>query len=274
MCDCLQKSADILTIVGFVLALVVAFLAFKGFTWAQGRAWLRREVLLRFLGFILPGRKYITLKSGLLSAIPQDRLYKDFDPNKVICEPEDRIGKCFKLNAKIAEKIIEKGVEITDWKGKRYYLKEYILKEIWFQAWPYSYKDANEWKVGISILKFNNPAPEHYEHRLYGKDQICFEISRHHEQGKQAILSVFEGDPLKVRSSRISEGNWTWIRVRIDKKKIEFFVGYESIAVFDTDSKPDIQYFNPGEFWLVFWADEETDMMVRFRNIKTYWKEG
>lgn len=262
----------ILGVLGIAVTVIFGILAIPSI-WPRGRAWLRREVFLKVSGLLSFNKKYVVLRRRDFTEIPLGRRYrndnKDFNPNDVRSESDGKTRKSLKLTARINEK--DGGV--TDWKGCRYYEDDYLLREIWLQAWPFSYTDKNEWKIGVSISERNLPVPVPYEHRLHGEGHICFEISRHHKEGKHAVLWVFGGDPLKVPSKRISDDDWTWLRIKISEEKIEFFAQFKLIDGFGVDAEEGIKDFEPGEIWLVFWADARTDMVARFRRIKTFWEK-
>jgi len=270
-CGHLSTTANIFTIIGFGIALIIAVFAFAGFTWARCGAWFTREIRMRFSPLFFWSRcKFWEIRASDLLEIPSERVYKNtLNPNEnVRVEPVGSLGKYFKLIAPVKKKL---ECWICDWKGRRFNLTEYVLRDLWLQVRPFSYRLAGEWKVGISVLHSDAPLPEEYEHRQYGEKQILYEISTHHEEGKQGILWVFAGDPIKIKSDKINGKDWTWLRIKIDKGWLEFFAGFESLEKLGKDYKSEVSQFEPNEVWLTFWADEPTDMAVGFRRIKTYW---
>lgn len=266
-------------IIGFMVALIIALLTATGYLNAYRiRIWFRYSVWLGVFkyGRLRRGYSKKTIETSDLIRIPGSMVYDDFNPNDI--QPPDSIdqkGKYFRLTASIKEKKKEERVgrrfEICDWKGVAFTNDNALLNEIYLKVRAYIHQDMNEWKLGISVLDNDHAVDPQQEHRLYGEGRTSFEISRHHEEGVQAIASVFNGHPYKVRSSAIKEGDWNDIRVIFKKERILFYIFGDEVCEIDTRTKPNIDGFKPDSLWFVFWADKPTEMEVRFADIKTYW---
>jgi len=277
----LDTVANWFTIGGFLTALIIAVLTATGFfTSYKIRTYWRHWVLYGVFKYGLLRirlnfyRALEIISRRALVNIPTTMDFDGFDPNDLKIDNTDRKGHVIRMVAHINPKTKRGETEIHDWKGKAFVKEGWQLEEVFLKSRAYIHKDMNEWKLGVSILNNDYARDLVQEHRLYGENRIAFELSRHHEEGVQAVIAVFDGDPFKIRSAAIKEGDWNEIRIKFKPDKILFCVFADLVYEIDLKTKPRIIDFVPNAIWFVFWADKETEMEVRFSNIRSYWRKN